>query len=374
MIKNIFISAGEASGDIHATNLIKDLKKLSPDLAFSGIGGKRMEEAGVNIIERMDKFSIIGVWEAIINLGHVHRIYNKIMKQLKAKKPDVAILIDYPGFNLTLAKALKRIGVKKVVYYITPQVWVWGAFRINLIRKYVDKAVVILKFEEDLFKKHGVDVTFVGHPLLDHGMDKVSLDKKSLNLDENKKIIALLPGSRKLEVTRMLPLMLKTADILKKKSNVQFALLKSSGVDEEVYQNALKDSPLRLTVFSDDTARCLSISDFVLTSSGTATLECAIMERPMIITYKTSFSTFLAFKLLSKTPFIGLVNIIAKKEVSPEVAQYDATPERLASRIFSIISSNEELNKQINDLRQVKCSLGTPGASKRTAEIINNLT
>ncbi len=370
MTKYILVSAGEVSGDIHAANLIKKLKELNPNLCFFGIGGKRMEQAGVELVERMDKFSIVGVWEALIELGNIHKIYKKITEKIRIEKPDIAILIDYPGFNLTLARELKKRGIK-TVYYITPQIWAWGGLRIHLFKKYIDKAIVILKFEEELFKKYGIDAAFVGHPLLDREPE-IRLDKKSLNLDKEKFTIALLPGSREREVKKLLSLMLKTAEFISREKEVQFVLLKNSAVDEKIYDESLKKSNLRITKILDDTYGCLSISDFVFVSSGTATLESAIMEKPMLITYKTSLFTALLFKFFARTSWIGLVNIIAEREIAPEILQYDAKPKYLASQILSIISSKEKMEKQVQDLRQVKCVLGTAGASLRAARIIND--
>ena len=370
MTKYVLISAGETSGDIHASNLIKNLKEFSPGVRFFGIGGERMEAAGVDMVKRMDNLSIIGVTGILSNLKHLNHAFKGLVKKAKTLSPALAILIDYPGFNLILAKRLKKIGIP-VVYYITPQVWAWGGWRIRTIKKYVDKAVVILRFEEELFKKHGIDASFVGHPLLDREA-KTLRAGGSLGLDKEKFTVALLPGSRKSEVLRMLPVMLKTAEIISRKKDTQFVLLKSSGVSENIYETLLKKTSVKVTVVKDDTCGCLSLSDFVFTSSGTATLESAIMEKPMLITYKTSFLTALLFKTVARTRFIGLVNIIAGKEIAPELLQYDARPERLASSILSIISSRKKLDRQVQELRQVKTLLGTSGASRRAARIISD--
>jgi len=370
MKKNVLIVAGEASGDIHAANLIANLKKLNREISFYGIGGARMLSEGVTIIERMEKLSIIGVSEIFQKLGHLRLAYRKIKCAAKETRPDIAILIDYPGFNLTLAKALKKMGIP-IVYYITPQVWAWGKFRMRLIKKYVDKAIVILKFEEGILKNYGIDAEFVGHPLLDCKAPAGVPDKKSLGLNTEKLTIALLPGSRESEVKNMLPVMLKTGALIVKQKNVQFILLKSSGVGEDIYTRILERPGVPIASIKDNTHGCLAISDFVFVSSGTATLESAIIGRPMLITYKTSFFTALLFKIFAKTRFIGLVNIIAQREVAPEILQYNATPERLARGILSIITSKEKLEEQTRLLLQVRNSLGTPGASFRAANIIN---
>ncbi|MCQ9207605.1 MAG: lipid-A-disaccharide synthase [Omnitrophica bacterium] len=372
MKKNVLIIAGETSGDIHAANLVQSLRKLNSNFRFFGIGGKRMESQGVELIERMEKLSVVGIFEVFFKFHNIFLAYRKIMQSAAKMPPEIVILVDYPGFNLRMAKIFKKRGAT-VIYYITPQVWAWGRSRVHLIKKYVDKAIVIFKFEEDFFKQYGINATFVGHPLLDLEKGKSTLDKKSLGLNEGDFTIAILPGSRESEVKGMLPVMLKAATLIAKKKEISFVLLKSSGVDENIYARILKNTGLRITPIKDDTHGGLSVSDFVLVSSGTATLESALMERPMLITYKLSFFSALIFKIFANTRFIGLVNIIAGREIAPEVLQYDATPERLAERILSIISSKEKMGEQVNGLREVRRLLGQSGASMRAAHIINEL-
>jgi len=370
-MKNILIVAGETSGDIHASNLINNLKKLNSNLSFFGIGGPCMENEGVKLLYGMENLSIIGVSEIFSKLKDVRSAFKKITDEVKKGDTSCAILVDYPGFNLAFSKVLKKNKIP-VIYYITPQVWAWGKFRMRSIKKYIDKAIVIFNFEEKLFQDYGIDATFAGHPLLDRKTDENNLEKASLGLDENKLTIALLPGSRGQEVKRLLPFMLKTASLISQKKDVQFILLKSSSVSEKIYDETSKESKIPIKVVKDNTYGCLRISDFVLTSSGTATLEAAIMEKPMVITYKTSFITALFFKVFARTKFIGLANIIAKEEISPEILQYDAKPKRVADLILSIISSKEKMEKQIQALRRVKTSLGTPGASLRAARIVES--
>jgi len=372
MTRNILIIAGETSGDIHAANLIRNLKAQKKDLRFFGIGGKKMEEEGVELLARMEKLSIIGVSEIFAKLHDIRDAFKKISSAVKETPPDLAILIDYPGFNLRLAKSLKKDNVK-IVYYITPQVWAWGKSRINIIRKYVDKALVIFKFEEELFKKHGIDATFVGHPLLDFYENRSGLKRSDYGLKEGRTTIALLPGSRESEVLRLLPTMLKTADIIVEKADIQFVLLKSSSVKKSTYEGFISLYSDRLALVEDNTYGCLDMSDFVFTSSGTATLECVIMEKPMLITYKTSLLTALCFKVFARTPFIGLANIIAGKEIAPEVLQYDAKPRKMAEEILSIILSPEKMHEQRKALKEIKDKLGLPGASMRASKEIASL-
>jgi len=356
---------------MHASELVSNLKKLDPGLEFFGTGAARMEKAGVKLLERMDRHSIIGAWEAVVKIFHILGIYKKIMKEVDSRKPRLAILVDYPGFNLMLARGLKKKGIR-VVYYITPQVWAWGKSRIRAIRRFVDKAIVIFKFEEDLLRRHGIDAAFVGHPLLDRVPAEAEKTVKPVKEAGEDPVMALLPGSRESEVEKMLPVMLETSRIIaKEKKGARFLLLESRDVDSRLYEKHLKSRDIPLKIIKDNTYACLAEADFVFTSSGTATLECAIMERPMLITYKTSFLTALLFKIVARTPFIGLVNIIAGKEVAPEILQYDAKPERLARAILEIISSKEKLNGQVESLRRVKSSLGSPGAAAGAARIIS---
>jgi lipid-A-disaccharide synthase len=371
MPRSILITAGEASGDLHASHLIRDLKYINANLYFYGLGGKRMREAGVELIENMEKgLSIIGVSEIFAQMGHIRALFKNLERKIAENPPDLAILVDYPGFNLVLAKMLKKKGIP-VVYYITPQVWAWGKFRIRFMRKYIHKAIVILRFEEELFKKYGVDATFVGHPLLDHAVNENA--RESYGVSDYAPTVALLPGSRVSEVKRMLPLMLKTARRILDEKLVEFILLKSTSVSDEIYREILAGHKVSVTEIRGDTYGCLAASDFVFTCSGTATLECAIMERPMLITYKTSFLTSFLFKLFARTRYIGLVNVIAGRQVAPEILQYDANPRRLADVILSIISSEERMEEQVRELRLLKRTLGSPGASRRAAQIIDNI-
>ena len=337
-----------------------------------------MRGAGVELVEKMDRLSIIGISGIASNLLRIHGIYKRLLDRAKKNPPHCAVLVDYPGFNLILARSLKKMGIP-VVYYITPQVWAWGAFRIGAIKKYVDKAIVILAFEEKIFRDIGIDAVFVGHPILD-GEKKDPSDRKALGLDENRTTIALLPGSRESEVKNLLGVMLETAFIMSKERPLQFILLKSSGVSDDTYGRILKKYRVSPAIIKDNTRGCLAISDFVFTASGTATLECAIMEKPALITYKLPFLSFCIAKIFAKTKkpligknrCIGLVNIIAGKRVVPEILQYEAAPRRLAFEILSVISSGEKMKKQAEGLRQVKNALGPPGASGRAAKIIND--
>lgn len=370
-MRNILISCGESSGDIHAAKLVENLKRLNPGVGFYGIGGKELKKEGVKLIETIENLSVIGVWEILEKFSYIRNAKKRLFEEIKKVSPVCAILIDYPGFNLLLAKKLKSLKIP-VIYYITPQVWAWGAFRIKIIKKYVDKVIVIFKFEEELFKKYSIDSEFVGHPILDQKRTNFR-SRESLGLKEDMFTIALLPGSRDSEVKILLPIMLKTANLIyQKKKDIQFILLKTSHVKEALYKDILKDINVPFASLKDNTYACLTISDFVFTASGTATLESAIMEKPMLIVYRTSLLTALLFKIFGRIPYIGLVNIVAGKRVCPEILQYKANPANLASQIISIISSTEKMQYQIENLKEIKSKLGKTGASYRAAHIIHD--
>jgi len=371
--KKILISAGEPSGDLHASSLIRSLKELDPDIVFTGIGCDKMEALGVKMLERMDRHSIIGVWEVVKHLSFIRGLFKKFENLVDAEKFDLAILVDYPGFNLELAKRLHKSGVP-CVYYITPQVWAWGAWRIRAIKKYIKKALTILPFEADLFKRSGIDATFVGHPLLDVPARKISQPeaRKMLNLAPDLYTLALLPGSRPSEVKNLLPAMIGAVSLIQgQKKNVQIVISKSPNVDKEVYGTAgTKDpSPLR----ECDIGVILSASDLVITASGTVTLEVALYEKPMVITYITAPLTYALAKIFVTIRDIGLVNILRKELVAPELVQANCTPKKIAAACLEIISSVEKQAAMKREFALVKESLGTPGASRRAANIIYNL-
>lgn len=373
MPKTIFMVAGEASGDLHGAYLAQALKKLNPEIKLCGAGGLLMQNSGVEIYYNFVDLAVVGFWEAIKNLKKFQAIFRFLCSKLDESNPQAVILIDYPGFNLRFAKKVKERGLK-LIYYISPQVWAWGRNRIELIKQFVDKMIVIFKFEEELYKTHGIDVNFVGHPLLDivkPTQSKPELLKK-YGLAPNKRIISLLPGSRHVEVKRHLPIFLETCKILDKKmANLQFVVSKSSILPENLFSPYLKPYPLNLTPIPNS-YDCIEIADFVLVASGTATLETAILGKPMAIIYKTSFFTWLIAKLQIKIPYIGLVNVVADKKIVPEFIQYGARPKRIVPKVVDLLNSPARESIKEN-LIKVRENLGKPGAAERAAKIILSL-
>jgi len=390
MVKKIFIVAGDPSGDLHGANLVYALKDISPYVEIYGLGGERMESAGVRLLHKLTELAIVGFSEAIINILALRKIYRKVKKFLKKQRPDIIVLIDYPGFNLKIAGLAKRLKIP-LIYYIGPQVWAWRSGRIKDIAESVNKMIVIFPFEEETYRKAGVDVSFVGHPLLDTIQPTKSEEEvcEKFGLDSNYPIIGLMPGSRKQEIERLLPIMLEASKKIAKTRNVQFILplaanIPMSYIKERIteFENnrhnrmkfskriKAKESPLPILVVRDEDYNIRRIMTLALVASGTATLENACLGIPMIIIYKVSFFSYLLARILVKIPIIGLANIVAGKRIVPEFIQRKARAGEIA-KITSHWLDNPALMVEIKEeLMKVREKLGTPGASQRAAKII----
>jgi len=375
MPKNILIVAGEPSGDLHASNLVSDLRSLNKDLWFFGIGGSKLKKAGVDIVFDISQLALIGLTEVLKNIFTVGKAYASVISRIDAVKPDLAILVDYPGFNLRLAKALKKRSIP-VVYYISPQVWAWGRDRVNIIKRCVRKIIVFFKFEEELYKTYGIDAEFVGHPLLD--VVKVDLPKKDFfkkyGLSEDGPTIALLPGSRALEVKSLFRTMISASRLIKEDiPGARFIVSKHPDIRIDLYEDAIRGLGLEIKLIEGDTYNMVAASDFAIVASGTATLETAIIGTPLVIIYKANIITYLLYKIVADIKFIGLPNIIAGKEIAPELLQYDAAPEKIAKRVMELVSDGKKLSAARRELAYIKGLLGRPGASMRAAEAIARL-
>lgn len=389
--KTIMMIAGEASGDLHGSSLAASLKAIDPGLRLIGMGGEKMIRAGLESYQNIEDLSVIGLGEILSSLGKFTAVFRFLVGKLDSERPDCVVLIDYPEFNLRFAKEAKKRGIP-VIYYISPQIWAWRKGRVKIVRKFVEKMLVIFAFEKEFYEKEGIAAEFVGHPLLDVVKPRLSREAflKLHGLDENKKTLALLPGSRQTEVARNLPIMIKAAGIIKNKfgGDVQFVIAKPKEIKGEAYEEILKlntpsplPSPLRgeggvrgnvsgYKIIEDCPYDCVNAADMVLVASGTATLETAIMEKPMLIIYKVSFITWLVGKMLVKIPDIGLVNIVAGERIVPEFIQFDATAEKIANEAIGLISSPDKINETKARLRAVKEKIGGPGASGRAAQKI----
>lgn len=365
--------AGEASGDLHGANLVSAMKGLNPDIAVAGIGGQKMEEAGVEILVPCADMAVVGVTEVFSRLTTIVRAHLTLRSLLKNSPPDLLILIDYPGFNINLARTARHYGVP-VLYYISPQVWAWRRGRVRKIARRVDRMAVILPFEKEFYLKTGakMDVDYVGHPLIDnvpHDMDKEEI-KRDLGLEEGNKILGLLPGSRDEEVKRLLPSMVSAAEILTSRyADLRCVLPIAPTISPDLIQSIISKSSLKIITSTKDVYRVLRVCDLAMVASGTATLETAIMGVPMVIAYRVSPLSFWIAKMVVKVPYVGLVNLVAGEEVVPELIQGEVTPRGLADKALAILEDENKKADMINNLRMIKERLGGPGASLRTARI-----
>ncbi len=370
--KKILIVAGEASGDLQASHLIRSLRSINDNIEFFGVGGKLMKDAGCEIIFDIVEIAVVGFIEVLKHLRAFKKILSDILKLCDTRKPDLAILVDYPGFNLRLAKQLKDRNIP-VIYYISPQIWAWGKDRVHEIRICVDRMIVIFGFEEELYKEAGVKVSFVGHPFLDivrSGLKKEEI-LKNLHLNHHSKKIALLPGSREKEIRAHLPVMLRACEKIKQEiPDAEFILSRRHELGHDIYNNIINRSNIKPHAMDNKPYEIMEVADLVILSSGSATLETAIMERPMVIIYKISLLTWLIAKNLINIPNIGLVNIVAGKKIAPELIQFDATPENISNEALKILGDRALSDKIRKELHLVKEKLGEKGATERASHII----
>jgi lipid-A-disaccharide synthase len=364
------IVAGEASADLHGSNLVRAMKALHPYLAFWGIGGRMMEEAGVKILVPSSEMAVVGLTEVFSRWRTILKAYFQLKSILKHIRPDLLILIDYPEFNIPLARQAKRFSVP-VLYYISPQVWAWRAGRTKKLARRVDRMAVILPFEEGYFRQKGLTVDYVGHPLLDAipaGLNKREA-MMQFDLEGRSPIIGLLPGSRKEEVIRHLPPMMKAAELMKTRyPRLTCVLPCATTIPRRLIECIVSQSAASIKIIEGDIYRALSACDFALVKSGTATLETAIMGVPMVIVYHISPVSYWAARMAIKVPFIGLVNLVAGEKVVPELIQNDVTPENLVRETVGILENSDRRENMVKQLREVRESL-RQGASEKTAQI-----
>ena len=378
MIKDfekILIIAGEASGDLHGSSLLKELKKINSNLEVFGIGGNRMKREGMELIFNIDKLSFMGFFEVLKNLSFVRRVMRTMVSVAETRRPHLAILIDYPGFNLRLAKRIKKLGIP-VVYYISPQVWAWGGNRVKKMKNLIDRMVVIFPFEKDIYKRFNIDCEFVGHPLLEVTRPILSLEdfQKKFDIRKNNVVVGLLPGSRWQEVEKILPIMLESCELLKTRiKNLKLLLGLAPTIKKEDIENLLKATGSQVGLVENLTYDLMKHADLLLIASGSATLECAILGTPFLVLYKTSLWTYLVAKSLISIPDIALANVVAGKRIVPEFIQKKAVPAQIAEEMYEILTDRERYKTIQNELKKVKEKLGDEGASKRAAEIVTQM-
>ncbi len=366
------VIAGEASGDLHAGKLIAAAKEKNNNIDFYGIGADNMRNAGAEVLVDSKEMAVVGLVEIWSHRKVIFGALDKMRDAITNDPPDLLLLVDYPEFNLRLAKHAKQHGVK-VLFYISPQVWAWRQYRVKKIRRLVDMMAVVFPFEETFYLKHQVPVRFVGHPLVNEvkpGADKISL-RNEFKLDANKSVIGLLPGSRKSEVKRLLGIILESAKQTKAKiPDAQFILPLADTLDEINLQPLLNEySDLKIKVIKNRPYDVISSSDVVLTVSGTVTLEIALLKTPMVIINKVAWLTYVLVNKMIKINYIGLCNIIADKEIAPEFIQYDATPEKISAKIIEILSDETTRNEMIHELSKVESMLGGAGGIDNIANL-----
>ena len=362
-----FIIAGEASGDLHGAKLMQELQKLEPNISFIGHGGDKMIDQGLKVIQHIDKMSVMGFSEIIKHLPFLFSVMGETLNQLEEIKPNRIILIDYPGFNLRLAKNCSGLSIP-ITYFILPQLWAWKEKRIKTFQRYIDQSLSIFPFEQNWFEKRDVPTNYVGHPFTENigpSLTKTEFYTKH-KIDKNRNVVTLLPGSRQQEVDQLWPIFYKSAMEIKEKQDVDIVVGKFSGITlpEE------KD----LLIENDDIYAAISYAKAAITASGTASLECAVLDTPEVVCYKLSYISGLMLKQLNKTPFISMVNLIANRKIVTEFVQSGVKVKNIVSEITPLLSNTKQRKDMLLGFDEVRRSLGLPGVYKRAAESIMKKT
>ena len=379
------IVAGEASGDLHASEVVQELKKLHPDLQLFGIGGDRLAREGMTLLHHAREMGIVGLFNVLRNIRMFSRIFYELIDRIRAERPDAVMLVDYPGFNMRVAKRCRAMGIK-VVYYISPQVWAWRQGRVKQIAKIVDRMIVIFPFEEAFYRKHDVPVVYVGNPLIDELSVIPSREDGEGSQNTTQRIlrplaaargdgslrIALLPGSRKNEIHALLPAMLDAVAILQKERPVDAYIIQAPTIQSSELLQIMGERTVFVRIVGHEEGDAIAAADVALSSSGTATLECAVLETPVVVMYRLTPITFFLAQRLVKVPHFSLVNIVAGKNVVPELIQHEVNGERIAAEVRRM-AEPEEHARVVAELSEVRRRLGEPGASRRAAIEIDRL-
>jgi lipid-A-disaccharide synthase len=369
---SLLLSAGEASGDMYAARLATALKQRA-ELEIFGMGGPKMRAAGVDIVTDYSEVSVVGITEIVSHLPSLIRAMRRLVNEAERRKPAFATLTDFPGFHLRLARRLKRRGIKNI-YYICPQFWAWRPWRVRIVRRRFAQALCIFPFEEKFFGDAGVPVKFIGHPLV--GAVHASLDRQAFcrehDLTPRKKIVTILPGSRASELRQHLPIIREACRVIQRESQAQFVIAASAGTDlASLREGWPAELPVKIVI--GQTYNALAAADAAIISSGTATIETALLDIPMVVVYRVTPLTALLAKPLVRTPFFSMVNLIAGKRAVPELIQNDFTPDRVARETLSLLNDQAARERLRHDLAEVRHRLGPPGAVDRAADAILQL-
>ncbi len=373
--KKILMVAGEVSGDLHGAHLMEAIQRIDPEIGFVGMGGEALERMGMRLLYHAHSIAVVGISEVLLKLRIILKALRGLKQAMDREKPDLVILIDFPDFNLRLAKAAHRRGIP-VLYYISPQVWAWRSGRVKWIAQWVRKMVVFFPFEVPLYKEAGVDVEWVGHPLIDIVKPSLSRDAafRHFGLDPRRRPIGLLPGSRTNEVEKHLPPLLASAVLLQKEiPDLQFVLLVAPGIPRTIVASLMRNTSLPLKVVEGHPYDAMNISELLITASGTATIEGALLGKPMVIIYKVSPFSYWIGRALIRVNHIGMVNLMAEKEIAPELIQKDVHPQRIADEALRILRDPILSQKMKESIGKVRQKLGEPGAAERAARIVVSL-
>jgi len=364
-------SAGESSGDQHAANMFLELKKHQPDIQGIGMGGAKMAQAGIDVRYDSSQIAVIGLVEVLRHYGEIRRALKLMQQMVSEQRPDLLVCVDYKEFNFKLARYAKQQGIK-VLFYVSPQVWAWRPGRVKKYGQVIDMMAVIFPFETAYYDAENVPVHYVGHPSVDkvHPLRTKAEDMAQYKLNHGKPVVGLLPGSRGNEIKRMLPVMLKAAEQVQLSlPETQFILPQADSISDALLADYLSQSPVKITVIKNQPYDVMQCCDAIMTTSGTATLEIALLTVPMVIAYKLSTLTYWVGRWLVNTPFIGLPNIIAGKSIVKELIQHEASADNLAAEVQRILTDKPYADEMRDSLVRVKQQLGQGGGSKNMAEL-----
>jgi lipid-A-disaccharide synthase len=362
--KRVLIVAGEASGDLYGGQLIREVAKIAPRVSFFGVGGGSMRDAGLEALSRSEDISVVGLVEVIKHLGVIRRALRGVTESIRTRRPDLVLLIDFPDFNFRVARAARKAGVP-VLYYISPQVWAWRRGRIKTLSRLVDKMIVIFPFEVDIYRQAGMDVEFLGHPLV----DAVEQSRPRQPARKGKgRSVALLPGSRRGEVERHMPVMLEAVRIIAgQMPDVTFTIPLAPTLHRGDVEHYLAGFPVPITVREGAFHEVVGAADAAVVSSGTATVETALIGTPMVVIYRLNALTFALARLLVRVPYIAMVNLISERRVVPELIQNEASGEGIARELLTILRDDAVRADMKRDLTEVAARIGKPGAPGRVA-------
>jgi lipid-A-disaccharide synthase len=364
------VVVGEASGDAHAARVVAALKQRAPDIKVTGIGGEKLRAAGMDVNIDFSELAVMGLVEVLKRYRHLKSVFNQMVERLKTHRPDLLVLVDYPGFNLKLAKEAKKLGIP-VAYYISPKVWAWRKGRVKTIRRVVDKMLVLFPFEVPIYEQAGIAVNCVGHPLVDAVKRTLTTSqaKENLGLEPDEKVIGLFPGSRRSEVEMLLPLMIQAAERIKQQQpGVQVVVPLAPGLSKETLAPILAVSRLPIQVVDSEFYELTSACDAIVAASGTVTLEIALLGVPHFICYRVSPVTYKILRRLVRIPYVGLCNIVTSKALITEILQDDVTVQRLEEELLDRLTRADQQAVAEDIRQQVSAALGPSGGADNAAE------